>query len=92
MADLVDVIEDSGYEVVYSCLGNVVAGDDDCRDCDGGNVLGSAVNVLGDGVLFVVGAGSDQAVDVLLIEGDEVDLLASAEVLNSGSGSACNDE
>ena len=30
VADLVDVIEDSGYEVVDSCLGNIVAGNNDC--------------------------------------------------------------
>ena len=92
VADGVDVVEDGGYEVVYGSLGNVVAGDDDCRDCDGGHVLGSVVNVLCDGVLLIVGAGSDQIVNVLLVEGDEVDLLAGAEVLNGGGGSACNDE
>ena len=78
VADLVDVIEDSGNKVVDSCLGNVVASDDDCCNSNGGHVFGSVVDVLGDGVLFVVGAGSDQAVNVLLVEGDEVDLLAGA--------------
>ena len=92
VADLVDVIEDSGNKVVDSCLGNVVASDDDCCNSNGGHVFGSVVDVLGDGVLFVVGAGSDQAVNVLLVEGDEVDLLAGAEVLNCGGGSACDNE
>ena len=92
VADVVDVIEDSGNKVVDSCLGNVVASNDYCCDSNCGDVFGSIVDFLGDGVLLVVGVGSDQAVDVILVEGDEVDLLAGAQVLNSGGGSACYDE
>ena len=54
VADVVDVIEDSGNKVVDSCLGNVVASNDYCCDSNCGDVFGSIVDFLGDGVLLVV--------------------------------------
>lgn len=73
------VLEDGGDEVVDVGLGDVVARDDYGVDGDGGAVLRGAVDVGGDGVGAVVGAGLAQSGDVLLVKADQVDALGGGQ-------------
>ena len=80
LGQLVKIVEDCGHEVVNCILGDIVPCENDCCDCDGVNIVGSAVDILLDGVGAVVGAICDELIGVLLVEADEVNLAAGAQV------------
>ena len=90
--ELVSVVKDGGNEGVDSVLGDVVAGQNHCGHSHGLGILRHAVGVGADGVLAVVGGGGDELVDVLVIDADQVNLTAGAQVGDGGGGGAGHDE
>ena len=92
LGDSIDIVEDGGDEGVDIVVGDIVTDEDDCRDCNGLDILRGAVDVSGDGVSGVVGAAGEELIHVLVIDADEVDLSAGGQVNDSSGGSAGDDE
>ena len=92
LGQIIKIVEGCGEEVVNSVLGDIVPCKNDCCDCNGGNIIGSAVDVLCDGVFLVVGAHPNELCNMLCVKADEVNLTADRKVGDCGGGCACNDE
>ena len=60
------VLKSAVQEVVHVLAAHVVTGNNNGAHSHGGGVFGSAVHVLGNGVLAVVGAGGDKRIETLL--------------------------
>lgn len=73
-------------EVVDCVLGNVVTGQDDRADRNRGHIAVGAVNIGGDDVLGIVVRRCAEAFDVLVVKGNEVDVLGGGEVSDGGRG------
>ena len=86
------IIEQVLREVVDRVLGNVVTGQNDRADRNRGHIAVGAVNIGGDDVLGVVVRRCAEAFDVLVVKGNEVDVLGGGEVSDGGRGSAGDDE
>ena len=86
------IVEDVLRERVDRVLGDIVAGEDDGGDSDGDRVGVQTVDIRRDGDLGVVRGCGEQLIDVLVIEGDEVDVLRGGEVGDGGRGRAGDDE
>ena len=86
------IIEQVLREVVDGILRNVVTGQNDRADRNRGHIAVGAVNIGGDDVLGVVVRRCAEAFDVLVVKGNEVDVLGGGEVSDGGRGSAGDDE